>query len=204
MTVCTLKAMICPNNKIKVSLFLKILNIFPTPYWFLCWFPFSTIQICQCNNSIRIRIISIFINPPTWMENLKWIRFNLSVASDEAYRRVHNSTKFSIAIEKIKFAVAAKINNNLKLTVGLQMVLTPNNIDQVVPLAKLGRELGVDYFVIKQCSDTVENALGVYKTLNDFDNYESILKEAENISSDDYNVIAKWNKITNKGDANEC
>lgn len=136
------------------------------------------------------------------LKNLSWIRFNISAASDEAYRRVHNSTKFSIAIEKIKFAVAAKINNNLKLTVGLQMVLTPNNIDQVVPLAKLGRELGVDYFVIKQCSDTVENALGVYKTLNDFDNYESILKEAENISSDDYNVIAKWNKITNKGERN--
>ncbi len=45
------------------------------------------------------------------------------------------------------------------------MVLTPKCIGEVVPLAKLSSELGVDYLQIKHCSDTVENDLGFLKDL---------------------------------------
>lgn len=136
------------------------------------------------------------------LKHLSWIRFNISAASNEAYKRIHRSNEFNTAIEKIKFAVNTKKKHNLDITVGLQMVLTPNNIDEVIPLSKLGKELGVDYFVIKQCSDTVENALGVYKKLDEYDNFNSILEEAESVSSETYNVIAKWKKIENKGNRN--
>lgn len=133
------------------------------------------------------------------LEHLSWIRFNLSAASDESYRRVHRSKEFATLIEKIKFVVSTKQKKNLNMTIGLQMVLTPTNVDQAVPLAKLGKDLGVDYCVIKQCSDTVESALGIYKKLEDYDNFMDILKEAEGTSTKNYNVIVKWRKITNKG-----
>jgi MoaA/NifB/PqqE/SkfB family radical SAM enzyme len=130
---------------------------------------------------------------------LSWIRFNISAASDEAYKRVHRSKEFAIVLEKIKFCVKTKRSKDLKVTIGLQMVLTPSNVDQVVPLAKLGKELGVDYLVIKQCSDAVENELGVFNRLTEYDTFSNILKEAEGISSNNYNVIIKWKKITEKG-----
>lgn len=133
------------------------------------------------------------------LEHLKWIRFNISAASDSAYRRIHGSKEFQTAIEKIRFCVEAKNKKSLPITVGLQMVLTPQNVDQVIPLAQVGKDLGVDYLVIKQCSDTVESALGVYKKLDEYANFVDILKEAEGIGSGGYNVIAKWKKITNKG-----
>jgi MoaA/NifB/PqqE/SkfB family radical SAM enzyme len=134
------------------------------------------------------------------LEHLSWFRFNISAASDEAYRRVHRSKDFDIAVEKIRFCVETKRKKGLGVTVGLQMVLTPKNIDQAVPLAKLGRQLGVDYLVIKQCSDTVENALGVYKKLEDYEDFEDILKEAEAQSDGNYNAIVKWGKVMNKGE----
>ncbi len=133
------------------------------------------------------------------LEHLTWIRFNISAASDEAYRRIHGSREFLKAVEKIKFCVETKRRRKLSVTVGLQMVLTPSDVNQVVPLAKLGRELGVDYFVVKQCSDTVGGKLGVYHRLGEYDDFSNILKEAECESYKDYNVIIKWEKITNKG-----
>ena len=136
------------------------------------------------------------------LQNLTWIRFNISAADDEAYKRVHASKDFSKAKEKIRFCVEEKKKNRLLLTVGLQMVLTPSNVDQAVGLAKLGKELGVDYLVIKQCSDSVENRLGVYKRLKEYDNYIDILKEAEAVGTKDYNVIVKWRKVTNQGARN--
>ncbi|MDP2168193.1 MAG: radical SAM protein [Thermodesulfovibrionales bacterium] len=134
------------------------------------------------------------------LEHLTWMRFNLSAASDEAYRRVHRSKEFEVAVSKMRFCVETKKRKNLPVTIGLQMVLTPTNVDQAVPLAKLGRELGVDYLVIKQCSDTVENALGVYKKLADYENFEDILHEAESQGRDGYNVIVKWRKVMNMGE----
>lgn len=136
------------------------------------------------------------------LKHLSWIRFNISAASDAAYRRVHRSKDFSKAVEKIRFCVETKKRNNLGVTIGLQMVLTPTNVDQVVLLAKLGKELGVDYLVVKQCSDTVEGDIGVYNKLAEYKNFEDKLKEAERQSQDNYNVIIKWIKIENKGKRN--
>lgn len=136
------------------------------------------------------------------LASLSWIRFNISAASDEAYIRIHRSKDFSMAVEKIKFCVQTKKRKRLSTTIGLQMVLTPTNADQVVPLAKLGKELGVDYLVIKQCSDTVDSELGVFDRLKQYDNYYNILKEVERVSSGNYNVIIKWRKIGNEGRRN--
>lgn len=141
-------------------------------------------------------------NGSSTLEHLSWIRFNISAASDEAYRRIHRSKEFSTVLGKIKFCVDTKVKNGLTVTIGLQMVLTPSNVDQVIPLAELGKALGVDYLVIKQCSDTVENDLGVYSKLDEYDRFTDVLKDAESISSGGYNVIAKWQKITNKGKRN--
>jgi len=43
----------------------------------------------------------------------------------------------------------------------LQMVLMPEYADQIIPLARLGKELRPDYLVIKHCSDDEDGSLGV-------------------------------------------
>jgi len=136
------------------------------------------------------------------LEHLKWFRFNISAASYEAYIKIHRSKEFSTACEKIEFCVKTKRKKNLDLTIGLQMVLTPRNVDQVVALARLGKKLGVDYFVVKQCSDTVNSEIGYYHRLGEYESFTDILKEAEAETTGDYNVIIKWGKIKNQGKRN--
>ena len=136
------------------------------------------------------------------LEHLSWVRFNISAASPESYRRIHSSPDFAVALEKIRFCVGVKRRKNLDLTVGLQMVLTPSNVGEVVPLARLGRELGVDYLVVKQCGDTVDNFLGIYQRLGEYDGFADLLREAEAQSAPGYDVIVKWGMIGNKGARN--
>ena len=90
-----------------------------------------------------------------------------------------------------------KRKRNLDVTIGLQMVLMPEDIDQVMPLAIHGKELGVDYTIIKHCSDDENGNLGV-----DYSAYKKlypILAEAESLSTDDYKVVIKWSKIGDAG-----
>ena len=66
-----------------------------------------------------------------------------------------------------------------------------------MPLSKLGRDLGVDYLVIKHCSDDEDGSLGV-----DYEKYSGmvdILKDAETFSQKNYVVKAKWSKILSGG-----
>ena len=77
--------------------------------------------------------------------------------------------------------------NNLDVTIGMQMVLMPNDADQIIPLAKLGKELRPDYLIIKHCSDNEDGGLGI-----NYDAYEElypILEEAESYSDESYKVI---------------
>ena len=129
------------------------------------------------------------------LANMSWIRFNLSAGDRDGFRRVHQSKEhnFDLLVDKIRELVRIKKENNYPCTLGLQMVLIPECFDQVLKEAQLGAELGVDYFVIKHCSDSEYKEIGIqyedYLTIGD------VLKEAEGYSTADYVVQAKWNKI---------
>jgi MoaA/NifB/PqqE/SkfB family radical SAM enzyme len=77
------------------------------------------------------------------------------------------------------------------------MVLLPEFAGQIIPLAELGKELGVDYFVIKHCSDDQRGSLGI--DYSKYHNLVDILKEAEQYSDSDYVVKAKWSKLLSGG-----
>ncbi|MDH5728944.1 MAG: radical SAM protein [Gammaproteobacteria bacterium] len=129
------------------------------------------------------------------LKNMSYIRFNLSSAEAENFRKVHQShpKNFAPLIEKMKALVRIKKENNYPCTIGIQMVLIPENFSQIVKMAELGAEIGVDYVQLKQCSDTEYKEIAV-----DYEKYidiEEELKFAESFSADDYHVIAKWNKI---------
>ena len=94
---------------------------------------------------------------------LTYLRFNISAGDRKRYMEIHgvSGEAYDKVINNIKTAVAIKKRDNLSVTIGLQMVLMPEFRDQIIPLTKLGADLGVDYLVIKHCSDDEHHSLGV-------------------------------------------
>lgn len=133
------------------------------------------------------------------LPRLTYLRFNISAADPERYRAIHGCPPGSLekVVSVISRCVALKRERGLAVTLGLQMVLLPQFEDQILPLARLGRDLGVDYLVIKHCSDDEDGSLGV-----DYAAYERLtdtLRRAEALSTPDYLVQAKWSKILSGG-----
>lgn len=130
---------------------------------------------------------------------LTYLRFNMSAGEPARYAEIMGCKEecFHKVCNTVKEAARIKKEKNLPVTIGLQMVLMPHFADQIIPLAKLGKELGADYSVIKHCSDDEEGQLGV-----DYSKYFSLtdkLKEAEALSDENYLVKAKWSKILSGG-----
>ena len=130
---------------------------------------------------------------------LTYLRFNISASEPRRYAEVMGCKEehFHKVINTVKETVRIKRTNDLDVTLGFQMVLIPEFQDQIIPLAKLGKELGIDYFVIKHCSDDEDGSLGI-----DYSKYFGMietLKKAEEFSDDNYLVKAKWSKILSGG-----
>mgnify|MGYP001559613249 CR=1 FL=1 len=137
------------------------------------------------------------------LPTLTYLRFTICAADPKGYAEIHGGPEryFHKVLGTIRRCVEIKQQQGLPVTLGLQMVLMPHYASQVLPLAKLGRELGVDYLVIKHCSDDEMETLRQRYNFQ-YSQYQALvplLKEAEALSGDGYLVAAKWNKILSEG-----
>jgi len=129
---------------------------------------------------------------------LTWVRFTVAAGRPESYARImykgpEHTAVFERAIKHIRYAVELKKRKKLSVTLGIQMVLMPDLKDEIIDFAKLGLDLGVDYAVIKHCSDDEQHTLGI-----DYSKYQdmySLLEKAEAMSNENTKIIVKWNKI---------
>jgi MoaA/NifB/PqqE/SkfB family radical SAM enzyme len=130
---------------------------------------------------------------------LTYLRYNISAGEPARYSEIMGCDKkcFTKVYNTIKKSVKIRKDMGLSVTIGLQMVLMPEFKDQIIPFAKLGKELGVDYAVIKHCSDDETGALGI--DYSKYEDFVDILKEAEGYSDDKYLVAVKWSKILSAG-----
>jgi MoaA/NifB/PqqE/SkfB family radical SAM enzyme len=129
------------------------------------------------------------------LPHLTYLRINISAGERKRYAEIMGVKEewYDRVVQNIRDMVEIKKKNNLKVTIGLQMVLMPQYEDQILPLAQLGKELRPDYLVIKHCSDNEDGDLGV-----DYGGYKRMydkLKEAEALSDSEYLVKVKWSKI---------
>lgn len=134
---------------------------------------------------------------PMLVDNLTYLRFNLNAAIPKENARIMGTseTAFHRVIRNVKEVVRLKYVRDSNVTIGLQMVLMPSYGDQIVPLAKFGATLGVDYLVIKHCSDDEAGRLGVDYSWYTRPETMALLREAEAQSTDTYSVQVKWSKI---------
>ena len=140
----------------------------------------------------------------TILKKCKWMRFCLSAGSRESYKNIHGADKYNLVIQNIKDMVKRKKEKDYNCDIGLQAVFIPTVMkEEIIKEAKLAVELGVDYFIIKQCSiPDEEQQCGMMKfDINEYDNPEVInaLKKAESYSTDKTKIVVKWNIIRQKG-----
>ena len=140
------------------------------------------------------------------LPSLTYLRINFDAATPDSYAKIMGVKPefYDRVVQNIKDMVAIKERDNLEVTIGMQMVLMPQYGHEILPLAELAIELGVDYLVIKHCSDDEEGSLGV--DYADYARWFPMLREAEALSNERTSIIAKWSKIESEGTRsyNQC
>ena len=140
------------------------------------------------------------------LQHLTYLRINFSGGERKRYAEIMGVKEewYDRVVQNIRDMVEVKAKRGLTCTIGTQFVLDPRYADQIIPFAKLSVQLGVDYGVIKHCSDDEEGKLGVDYTK--YAELEDLLHEAEALSTPQTAIVAKWSKIRggNRRSYNRC
>lgn len=83
-----------------------------------------------------------------------WVRYSVASMEQDSYDKIQCGSAGDL--EKVKenlgAAVRCKKDKKLKTTLGVQCLLLPDNVGQLPYMAKILREIGVDYLTIKPYS----------------------------------------------------
>ncbi|MBF0315048.1 MAG: radical SAM protein [Oligoflexia bacterium] len=135
------------------------------------------------------------------MRNCKWIKVSMNGLDPENYALIHQSSKnsFNRVINNIEKALEIRGTLQQKCTIGVQLLLLPENASGVAVLAKKVKEIGVDYFVVKPYSHHPETIGDTYKDL-DYGQYASLEEELSELNSSSFKTVFRFsalNKIQN-------
>jgi len=83
---------------------------------------------------------------PTIIECCEWIRISLGAATPETFKKCHGTDDFQKIIENIREFVRVRKESGRNITIGLSMMVHPDNYHELYEEAKIAKELGVDYF----------------------------------------------------------
>ncbi|MCK5110901.1 MAG: radical SAM protein [Arcobacteraceae bacterium] len=131
-----------------------------------------------------------------YIEHCSWIKVSLNAGTAKTYASIHqtNEMDFDRVILNLEFALEYKRKNNLKCTIGVQMLLLPENKNEAIILAKKCKDIGVDYLVIKPYSQHLSSDTSKYEDI-DYSKMMDIEEELNTISDERFNVVFRANTM---------
>lgn len=130
------------------------------------------------------------------LASITWIKVSINAATKETYAKVHRTREedFTKAVRNIQAAVKFREKHGLTATIGMQLILLPENVNEAVPLAHMAKEMGADYLVIKSYSQHLKSLTRKYQDFR-YSDYYYLNDELKKISSDRFKVVFRMHTM---------
>lgn len=125
------------------------------------------------------------------LPQVTWIKVSLNAGTAKTYSQIHQTKEsdFDRVVENLKNIVTSKKQRDINCTVGAQILLLPENSQEIETLIHLCRdEIGLDYLVVKPYSQHNYSETRLYQNID----YSPYIKMGENLrryDTDDFKVI---------------
>ncbi len=135
------------------------------------------------------------------LDKAEWIKVSLNAGTAKTYSKIHGTQQddFYKVLSNIEYAVKKKDACKNRCTIGIQILLVPENYQEVELLAQTASELGVDYFVVKSYTNHYRNNHNCEIRYQDFNELGLKLQK---YNTDHFNIIFRSNAM-NKWDSKE-
>lgn len=142
------------------------------------------------------------------MQSLSWIRFSTSAATESTYKKIHRGKDGDLerVFENIYNAAQIKRKYKMKTVLNVQIVMIPENANEVVALAKKVKELGADQFLVKSFGWQPLSMSDLKKEVDRityYDNQNDIVGALEELNDETFRAVYRTNRMS-KPKAGKC
>ncbi len=127
---------------------------------------------------------------------LEWIKVSLNAGDRETYSIIHKTKMedFDQVVENMATAKKIKDANGYPIALGMQMVLLPENRSGVDNLAKIARDIGMDYLVVKPFSQHPMSGIKTYASVG-YEESARLAEEMEKYNTSEFCVVVRVNAM---------
>lgn len=104
----------------------------------------------------------------TAISSIEWIKVSINAGTPKTYAKIHNAPEnhFGLVLRNIAYAVGIRNEQKSSCVIGAQAILLPDNKDEMETLAKLVRDAGGNYMVIKPYSQHPQSDTKKYQKIS--------------------------------------
>lgn len=130
------------------------------------------------------------------VESTSWIKVSCNAGTPETYAKIHQTQQsdFAKVLRNLEAAAATRARTASTCALGVQILLLPENAHEVRELARLTREIGLDYLVVKPYAHHPKSLTRRYEHL-DYAALSELALSARDMSSDSFQVIVRVNAL---------
>lgn len=136
------------------------------------------------------------------LPNITYLRFNFSAGERKRYAEIMGLKQetYDRVLQNIRDAMEIVRRDKLGVSVNMQLVSMPQDADQLLPFARLVKEVRPTYGIIKHCADSKDRHIGV-----DYTKYAplfDVYRACQELSEPGLPIVVKWSRIENEGKRN--
>lgn len=134
---------------------------------------------------------------------ITWIKVSINAAKKETYSKIHQSSPddFDKVMENMAYAVELRKKKKYSCTLGMQVILLPDNYSEIELLAKKAKSIGMDYLVVKPYSQHPLSKTDKFKDIK-YGKYLDLASKLKKVNAKHFNVIfrlhtmKKWDEAS--------
>jgi len=126
----------------------------------------------------------------------EWIKVSINAGTAETYSAIHRTkaADFDRVLENMRHAREVRDSAHATCILGMQALLLPENRHEMTTLARIARDLGMDYLVVKPYSQHPQSETNRYRDVDDEDP-RTLADELAELSTAEFSVIFRLNAL---------
>jgi len=125
-----------------------------------------------------------------------WIKVSINAGTADTYSGIHRTKRedFDKVVSNLEEAAHIRKRQGSNCTLGMQMLLLPENVHEVTVLAELAKKIGMDYLVIKPYSQHIQGISHQYEDIR-YDAYYHLDQELQKFNDEHFHVVFRRNTM---------
>ena len=130
------------------------------------------------------------------LKSVEWIKVSINGGTAKTYAKIHRCRPedFEKVFANMEYADRLRKKKGYKVTLGMQLVLLPDNAGEVELLAGRAKASGMDYLIVKPYSQHPQSKTSQYKDIR-YAEYEALSKRLQKYASPKFSVIFRLNTM---------